>query len=513
MKAVARDVRAPLDEALESEIRKLDVALARMWQVLAGVGIGFGLLVYFVWDLPQGVACSGICVVGLSWFTALRVWLRRPSAQIAILLNAMFEALLPSVFLLAIGLTQGAAYALGSYVSPMIFTAMIVAATARLRPNTTIIVGVFHGAAFAAIYFFYLRGQLSPVDAAKPLYSPQLQVTRALSFGLGGAVTFGVTHALRRAIGRAERNVRSHDLFGKYRLGERLGIGGMGAVHRALYCPEGGFERTVAVKLLHAHLAEQPDFIQAFRHEAELSARLVHPNIVQVLDFGRIDDAFFLAMEFVDGATLGTVMRSLVEGGRVAPIRSTAWVGHQMLAGLAYSHAGARDAQGSVLHVVHRDLCPANVLVSNNGEVKISDFGVAKALGDATFSETKTVVGHMGYMAPEQLCADPIDERCDLFAVGVILWEMLAARPLFRRSNEAQSIMALMNREIPPIASLRADIDPAWDVFFARALAERSDQRFSSAAEMSAALEVLCPSPLSGREETAQLVAWVTSRS
>lgn len=504
-------VRAPLDEALDHEVRKLDLVVARMWQVLAGFGVLGGVLVFAVLELPQGKPLSAICVIGVIWFTVQRIWLTRPSASLAVVLNAAFEAVLPSVFLFAIARTQGAAYALGSYVPPMIYTAAILAATVRLRPRTTLLVGALQSVLFLTIYFAYLRSALPPEEAHKPLFSPAMQVSRALAFALGGAIAFAVTHALRRAIGRAERNVRSQDLFGKYRLAERIGSGGMGAVHRAIYCPEGGFERTVAVKLLHAHLAEQPSFIQAFREEAELSARLAHPNVVQVLDFGRIDEAYFLAMEFVDGATLGVVMRQCELASRPVAPEVVAWVGRQLLAGLAYSHAGARDGQGQVLHIVHRDLCPANVLVSANGEVKISDFGVAKALRDATFSETKTVVGHLGYMAPEQVCADPIDERCDLFAVGVMLWELLAGRPLFRRGSEAASIMALMSHDVPALISARSALDPGWDAFFARALAERTQSRFSSATEMAAALEAVAPPWIAGREELAVLVAWCRS--
>ena len=501
-------VRAPLDEALEGEIRQLDLTLARMWQVLAASLVVAGLAVHLFMAVPAGLAVASISLLGGAWFSLQRVWLRRPSARFAVVANGVVEGLLPSAFLLAIAVTQGPAFALGSYVPPLIFAAMTVAATARLRPKMTLLIGVMHAALFLVVYAVFLRPRLTAAEMALPLLAPRLQVTRALSFVLGGTIAFGVCHALRRAIGRAERSVRSRDLFGKYRLAEKLGAGGMGVVHRAVYCPEGGFERTVAVKLLHAHLAEQRSFIDAFRAEAELSARLVHPNIVQVLDFGRFGEAYFLAMEHVEGSTLGWLMRRLAAAQRVAPLTAVGWIGQQILGGLAHSHNGARDAAGAVLHVVHRDLCPANVLVSASGDVKISDFGVAKALGDATFSETKTVVGHLGYMSPEQVCADPIDERCDLFAAAVILFELVAGAPLFRRANEALTLMALMHRDVPRVATLRAELSPEWDTFFERALAERPGGRFASAEEMAAALEELTGPSAAGREQLAELLAW-----
>jgi serine/threonine-protein kinase len=285
----------------------------------------------------------------------------------------------------------------------------------------------------------------------------------------------------------------------------------MGTVHRAVYCPEGGFERVVAVKLLHGHLADKPEFIKAFREEAELSARLVHPNVVQVLDFGRYDTAYFLAMEYVDGITLGSLIRRASIAGKPLDASVAAWIAQQLLDGLDFSHEGARDRDGGRLRVVHRDLCPSNILVSASGEVKISDFGIAKALGDATFSETKTIAGHAGYMAPEQVRAEPIDERCDLFAVGVILWELLSVESLFRRGTDGLTAIAVLNHEVPSIASRRADLDQGWDDFFDKALAVHPSDRFQSAGEMSAGLAKLSDPAVPKHDDVAALVAWVRS--
>ncbi len=503
-----QELRGPLDDALADEIRSLDIILTRVWELLSAAGIVGGLGVWLFWGLPVGAAMAGLSAFGLPWFALQARWLKGPRAPLAIWMGASMEATLPGISLVIVARSEGAAYALGSYVTPMLFTCLIVASAARLRPMTTLLFGFSTGVSFIALYFFWLRGELSPAFASMPLYSPILQVMRGLSFAGGGALASIIARGLRHAIGRAERHVRSHDLFGKYRLGERIGAGGMGVVHRALYCPEGGFERTVAVKMLHSHLADKPSFMAEFRQEAELSARLAHPNIVQVLDFGRVGAAYFLAMDYVDGTTLFALERAFFSKNKQLSPDFVAWIGREIAAGLVHSHTGARDAEGRLLRVVHRDLCPANILVSASGEVKISDFGVAKALRDASASETKTVAGHIGYMAPEQARAESIDERCDLFALAIILWELVSGRRLFFRGTEGPSLLALFAGEVTPVSSIREDVGPEWDRFFERGLAPSPSNRFASAAEMSAELLTLRRENGSCADELAELVQW-----
>jgi serine/threonine protein kinase len=267
----------------------------------------------------------------------------------------------------------------------------------------------------------------------------------------------------------------------------------MGVVHRATYCPEGGFERVVAIKLLHPHLLSEPRFIDAFREEAELSARLVHANVVQVFDFGRVRDAYFLAMEHVDGLTLSDFLRRMASLGRTLSEPAAAWIAREILLGLTHAHSVARDPKGELLRVVHRDLCPANVLLSFAGEVKITDFGVAKALRDAAYSQTATILGHVGYMAPEQARGEPIDERSDLFAAGVVVWELLAMQSLFRGSADASALLSIMRGDVRRIRLVRPEVSPEWEPFFDRALAADPAGRFESAEAMREALERVVP--------------------
>lgn len=483
-------LRAPLDAALGEELERLELMITRVWVFFFAACVVGALVYALTVSRPLGIAAAGGAAVLLAWFAVVHELMRRGIAPRALpAISTVVEGAIPWVSLWLEVYVRGAAYALGSWVAPMLYGALILAATVRLRPNAPLLIGLSSGAAFAALYFVLVRPELSPALAAQPLYKAGTQISRAVSFACGGAVGSLVARGLRRVIGRAESTVRSQELFGKYRLLRPIASGGMGTVHEALYCPEGGFERPVAIKRIHPHLAEQESFVQGFRTEAELAARLVHRNIVQVLDFGRIENTFFLAMEFVDGLTLGSFMRRMALAGRTLPPWLVAHIGREILAGLDYSHEGALGSDGRPMHIVHRDLGPANVLLSRNGEVKISDFGLARALHDAESSRTRTVAGNVGYMAPEQATAQPFDQRCDLFGLGVILWELLAGRRLFQRGNEAATLFALVNDPVPLIVELRPELDAAWDEVIGRALARDPAERYASAAEMAAALD------------------------
>jgi eukaryotic-like serine/threonine-protein kinase len=484
-------MRQPLDEALSIEIGRLELLICRVWQVLGAVGFVGGLVLYATSGMIMAAWCALAAVLFLGWYTLEAAFRRRgESPRWMQRGTVVVESTSPWLFMVLITLTQGPAYALGSWVPPLIWAALMVASTARLRPWWPAAISLSGAVVFPVVYFALVRPMLSPAELALPLNQPVMQLSRAFSLAAGGLLVMVISQGLRQAIGKAETAVRERDLFGKYRLERQVASGGMGTVYEATYCPEGGFERRVAIKQIHPHLARTPKFVEAFRSEAELSARLAHPNIVQVLDFGRVARGYFLAMEYVDGLTLSSLMRRL-RGARIAiEPRLVAFVGREILAGLMHSHTGARDANGQLLRIVHRDLSPANVLLSHNGEVKISDFGVARALRDAAAAHTKTVVGHVAYTAPEQARALAIDERSDLFSLGVILWELLTGRSLFDRGSEGPTLIALVTDEIPPPSSLR-NVAPGWDRLLLRALERDPERRTPSAKTMMLELESL----------------------
>jgi serine/threonine-protein kinase len=500
-------IRKPLDDALSGELQRIDRALARSWVVLSLISV-VGSVVISLGVAPRVGVVTGVASVGVGAFFAvvlLRLS-RGPLGSLGSIVVGAIEGLLPWGIFTVLVATQGAAYAIASWVPPLLFAASIVAATARLRPLAAIAIGASGGAAYLVVYFAYVRTHLPVGTARMVLHEPPLQLTRALSLAVAGGIGAYVSRELRGAIARADRSVRKSELFGKYRLVRQVASGGAGTVHEAVYCPEGGFERRVAVKLLHPHLAREESFVASFRTEADVGSRLAHPNIVSILDFGEQADQYFLAMEYVDGLSLQRFLQNAREARAEIPVGIAAYVVRALLVGLEYAHEGVRGPDGKALRVLHRDMCPANVLVSRFGEVKIADFGIARVLGDSASAHTRNVAGHAAYMAPEQAVAERIDVRADLFSVGVILWEMLALRRLFARSNPVATLHALVVGPVPSVTEVRPEIDLAWDAFITKALSREPNDRWASASEMCSALDGL-PGARSARamEELAAL--------
>lgn len=479
-----------LASALAEEVSRLEKAMARAWQVLAGLGllVALGTVALVPGNLGWATLVLSGCMV--AYFTLVLELIRRGRGQAVLrLVSPLVEITLPWVTLMILVETQGPGYAMGSWVPPMLYSGLMATSILRLRARVPVFMGFVASAQYALSYIFILHPMLTPAQLAEPLLAPRMQLVRAFTLVIGGTFVGALTTGLRWAIGTAARTVRARELFGKYRLEREIAQGGMGVVYQALYCPEGGFQRPVAIKRIHPHLASQPRFVSAFRGEAELCARLVHANIVQVLDFGRVDDTYFLAMEYVDGLTLQQLSQRLQMQDRRMPVGVVALILQELLRGLEYAHTGAMDADGRRLRVIHRDLSPHNVLLARTGQVKVSDFGIARALGNTGAAVTSTVMGHFSHMAPEQAEGRALDERCDLFAAGILAWEMLTGRSLFQRDNEAAILLAVLEADIVKPSEAAPGLDPAWDGVVMRALERDPARRFASAADMRAALE------------------------
>jgi serine/threonine protein kinase len=485
---LGKTTSTPIAAALEGEVAKLERIVLYGW-------LGISALVFI-----NNVATL-ILVRGFGWGTLLGslgfgLWFglilhltkRNKARRVREWVNPAVESALPWAAFLVLARTQGPTYAIGSWVPPLLFACVMCVGILRLRPIVPLLVGALAAVQYTLFYLLFVRDQLTGSELAFPLYATRMQFVRSGSILLAGIVCSALAMSVRRAIGNAANVARAQDLFGKYRMERPIASGGMATVFAATYCPEGGFERPVAIKRIHPHLARLSSFVDAFRNEAELCARLVHPNVVQVFDFGRVGETYFLAMEFVDGVTLSTLMKTLRETSGKVSERLVAWIGREILEGLSYSHSGAHDATGGVLRVVHRDICPSNVLVSKNGEVKLSDFGLARALREARAYTTESVAGHLTYMAPEQATGHETDERSDLFALGVVLWELLTGTTLFKREFEGATLLAIVKDRIPPPSSLRSHVGRGWDPFFVRSLDRDPATRFQSAREMADAL-------------------------
>ncbi|MFM2153109.1 MAG: hypothetical protein RL199_1544 [Pseudomonadota bacterium] len=279
--------------------------------------------------------------------------------------------------------------------------------------------------------------------------------------------------------------------FGKYTLLRRIAQGGMGEVWLARQQGPGGFAKTVAVKMLLPHLTEDKAFVDALLAEAALTARLTHRNIAQVFDFGLNDEtgSYFLTMEYVAGRPLHRLLQeSARRGERLEPALARDLV-VQLCDGLAYAH-NLRGDDGEPLHLVHRDLNPANVLVSYNGDVKIIDWGIAKSEMSSVRTETGTIKGKFVYMSPEQSAAKPIDRRSDIFALGITLHELLTGANPFQRANVLLSLEAIQ-KDDPPLPGAQDPLLTPFDDVLRRALAKAPEDRFADASEMAEALRDL----------------------
>jgi len=267
---------------------------------------------------------------------------------------------------------------------------------------------------------------------------------------------------------------------GKYRLIERLGEGGMAEVWRAEARGAAGFRRQVALKTIRSSCAEDPHFVEMFVEEARLSARLDHPNIVATVDFGHAGGRWFLAMELVDGATLRACLRHLAASGRRLDGDLALHVAAELAAALDYAHS-AVDDEGRPLRVIHRDVNPSNVLVSTHGAVKLSDFGIAKAAGRALQTEAGSLKGKIPYMSPEQAWGRALDGRSDVYALGLVLYELLTGRRALDGENEIDILERARRADVAPPGP---EVAPEEAAILARALAAAPDERYATAGEL-----------------------------
>jgi serine/threonine-protein kinase len=278
----------------------------------------------------------------------------------------------------------------------------------------------------------------------------------------------------------------------KYRLTQKIGSGGMAEVFRATGEGPEGFERTFVVKRILPRLTDAPEFVGMFVDEAKISARLLHPNIVQVFEFAYQDGGYYIVMEPVDGVDMGHLLRKLERRGAVAPAAFAAEMGRQACRGLAFAH-GLTSPEGKPYGIVHRDVTPPNIMVAWNGAVKILDFGIARAVQELRTSQTEAgiVKGKMSYIAPEMLQGQPADARSDLFSLGVVLHELLCGRRLFVGETDLETLKLVSEMPIPRPSSRNPEVKPAFDEVIMRALARDPAKRYQSADEMSQDLERL----------------------
>jgi eukaryotic-like serine/threonine-protein kinase len=275
--------------------------------------------------------------------------------------------------------------------------------------------------------------------------------------------------------------------LGRFQIIGRLATGGMAEVYLALSGELPGYRTLLVVKRILPHLAQNRQFIGMFLDEARLAALLDHPNVVRIIEVGHDGEEYFLAMELVQGKPLSAVLRKAARERRPPSPALAAYIIAQAASGLGYAHA-LTDGDGRPLGVVHRDVSPQNVLLSFEGAVKLIDFGVARAFGRVAHTSPGGLKGKIEYMSPEQASAEEVDHRADVFALGVVLWEVLTGRRLYRRDTELATMRAILDDPIPRPSEV-ADVPAELDAVVMRALRKRRDARFGSAHEMAQALE------------------------
>jgi serine/threonine-protein kinase len=272
-----------------------------------------------------------------------------------------------------------------------------------------------------------------------------------------------------------------------YRLIRKLAAGGMAEVFLAKVVGAEGFEKPVAVKRILPSLAQDREFVELFLREAKLTVCLQHANVVQVFDLGAINGQYYMVMEFVDGENLRAVQRGSASHQVPLGLREVCFIVQQVTEGLAYAH-GRSDAAGRPLNIIHRDVNPSNVMVASSGEVKLADFGIAKAANAQNGTQAGTVKGKAGYLAPEQVKGAEVDQRADLFLIGLMLYELLAGRQLFGGTDYFQTLRTIAQFDVKALSPLPGVPPALWSIV-TRALAENPAARFQRARDISDALQ------------------------
>jgi len=271
--------------------------------------------------------------------------------------------------------------------------------------------------------------------------------------------------------------------FGKYRLIKKIAAGGMAEIFYARIFGPSGFAKDLVVKKILPNLADQKDFIDMFADEARIVARMNHPNIVQVFDFGSIDNQYYIAMEYVNGRDLRQVIDRHKALGRPMDVRVALAVVRDVARALQYAHS-MRDENGTPLGVIHRDVTPRNILISFQGGVKLTDFGVAKARARISHTRTGIIKGKFGYMAPEQVTGREVDSRMDIFSLSSVLWETMALKRLFSGNSEAEILGRLLHQTVPSIQEYCPEHSRCVQELLNEGLAKDPDMRFQSASEL-----------------------------
>lgn len=276
--------------------------------------------------------------------------------------------------------------------------------------------------------------------------------------------------------------------FGKYLLLEKMAAGGMAELYRAKTIGVQGLEKLIAIKKILPHLAKEKELTGSFIDEAKLAALLNHQDIVKIYDFGSMEDSYFISMEFLFGKDLRALFGKAKEKGRPLSIEYALYVMSRVCSGLDYAHK-LKDFQGKPLNIIHRDISPQNVFVTYEGDVKILDFGIAKAASQSTITQYGMIKGKVAYMSPEQAAGKPVDRRSDIFSTGILLYEAVTGTRMFTGESTMQILARVREAEYAPAESVARGVPGKVFPILNRALAKDPEERYQSCGDMLADLE------------------------
>ncbi|MGH7994266.1 MAG: serine/threonine protein kinase, partial [Limisphaerales bacterium] len=276
--------------------------------------------------------------------------------------------------------------------------------------------------------------------------------------------------------------------YGKYLLLDRIAVGGMAEIFLARQMGPEGFEKTVVLKRIRPHLGDKKSFVRMFLNEAKLAAQLNHPNIIHIHDLGKVGASYFIAMEYLFGRDMRRVMPKCEQQGIAFPVVYACKIASQVLEGLYYAHQKT-DTKGRALGIVHRDVSFKNIMIAFEGDVKLTDFGIAKARGFLTDQEGEVVAGKADYMSPEQANFQVTDKRSDLFSAGVVLSHLLLGRNIFKGTTAEESRQRIINQPIPDFRTLDSRIDDELNDILQHCLTRDLKRRYATADELMYDLE------------------------
>jgi hypothetical protein len=359
--------------------------------------------------------------------------------------------------------------------------------TSGMTPDKTKVVGFFKNIIFSDVEIGRVCVALSTAHLYSGLNRLRLLYLSgvALTIILLGVGLFLLDRSAKAKALKMREDIEKMDRIGPYLLHQKVARGGMAELFLADYVRRDGFKRKVAVKRILPHLAGNPNFIKMFTREARVAALLQHPNIVQIFDYGKIENIYFIAMEYIDGKNLAEILAALKQG---LPIDKAVFIISQICKGLDYSHTKRDDNTGEPFHIVHRDISPQNLLISYQGEVKISDFGISKARSEPSLTQAGVVKGKMAYLSPEQALGEPIDQQADIYALGLVFHETLTGKRVYRFSSDIEAIRTIPKMDIEPVKNSVPDVPEELNRIVMKCLEKQKELRYQSSSALYADL-------------------------